>query len=82
MQANERILTFRADSAEENTLPKSYKDQINILKIKLPNLIKRKHNLQQGKMITSTLESFPSSNTLKIAKPPGVSNSRSIITSF
>lgn len=42
MQANERILTFRADSAEENTLPKSYKDQINILKIKITKFNKKK----------------------------------------
>ena len=72
--------TFRADSAEENTLPKSYKTRIVLDKQRRYN--KKEKKLEKVEMvITSTLDSFPSSNTLNTAKPAGVSNSRSIVAS-
>lgn len=44
------------------------------------HFLKQEKKKQVLKIITSTLESFPSSSTLKIANPAGVSNSRSILS--
>jgi len=70
-------ITFLAESVEEKSFHKSCNKHTT-------KTILKHENTEEEKMVrdecydTSTLESFPSSKTLKRAKPAGVSNNTNI----